>query len=317
MQAVLLGEQGARFIPDHASPPPREGEVPVRVLSAGICETDLQLIRGYMGFRGVLGHEFVGVAEAGTHRGRRVVGEINCSCRRCEWCREGLARHCPDRTVLGILAHDGAFAERVCVPEENLHVVPDDVPDDAAVFVEPLAAAFQVPAQLDLSRFGSAVVLGDGRLGNLCAQVLRLSGVDLTVVGKHPEKLAILKRLGIRTSLLADDRETRRADLVVDCTGSASGIPTAVRFVRPRGTIVLKTTVADDAGPPLAPIVIDELTIVGSRCGPFPRAIQALQRREVRVEPLISARFPLSEFERAIAAAHRNPNVKVLLDLSR
>lgn len=290
--------------------------MPVRVVTAGVCETDLQLIKGYMGFLGVLGHEFVGVAQAGPLAGRRVVGEINCNCRRCRLCGEGLGNHCPHRSVLGIMNHDGAFAESINVPEHCLHIVPDNLSDDEAVFTEPLAAAFQIPAQLDLKRFGQTLVLGDGRLGNLCGQVLHAAGCHVTVVGKHAAKLAVLDELGVPTVLLQDVVFAREADLVVDCTGSPGGLPTACRLVKPRGTIVLKTTVAGDTGPPLAPIVIDEITLVGSRCGPFDRALHALLRREVHVTPLISARFPLEEAAQALKAAQTPPHLKVLLDIA-
>lgn len=317
MRAVLLNRENVSFRSDYAPPPPRAGEVPVRVLRAGICETDLQLIRGYMGFAGVLGHEFVGVAEAGRLAGRRVAGEINCSCRRCELCQRGLANHCPHRSVVGILNHDGVFAERVWLPEENLHPIPDNVSDDAAVFVEPLAAAYQIPAQLDLSNFPRVIVLGDGRLGNLCAQVLHRECRELLVIGKHAGKLARLQSLGIATSLLSEAPRERTADLVVDCTGSESGLSTALALVRPRGTVVLKTTTAAAHGPNLAAVVIDEVSLVGSRCGPFPRAIAALERGEIAVEPLITARFPLDEINAALAAATAPGGMKVLLEVVR
>lgn len=316
MRAVCLGERGVRFEPDYQPAVPARGEVPVRVLKAGVCETDLQLIRGYMGFRGVLGHEFVGIAEAGRFSGQRVAGEINCPCRSCPLCRRGLGNHCPQRTVVGILNHDGVFADRVWLPEENLHRIPESLPDDAAVFVEPVAAAFRIPAQLDLSRFEHAVVLGDGRLGNLCAQVLTLHGLDPLVVGKHANKLTLLQRIGVRTCLLADAPCDRAADLVVDCTGSPAGLTTALQLVQPRGTIVLKTTTAAEAGPNPAPAVIDEVTLVGSRCGPFSRAITALDRGEVQVTSLISARFPLEKAVSALETAQTPGTLKVLLDIA-
>jgi threonine dehydrogenase-like Zn-dependent dehydrogenase len=314
MRAVVLKEQGVRFCADHA-PRSLAGLISVRVLRAGICETDLQLARGYMGFRGVLGHEFVGVAEEGRFAGQRVVGEINCPCGECDECRRGLGNHCPRRTVLGILNHDGAFADRVWLPERNLHLLPDAVSDDAAIFVEPLAAAFQIPAQLELGQFESCLILGDGRLANLCAQVLQLRGAAPLVVGKHDPKLARLAERGIRTLRLDQLQGERLADLVVDCTGSASGFPTACRLAKPRGTIVLKTTVAGDGGPNLAPAVIDELTIVGSRCGPFAPAIAALANGTVEVESLITARFPLEQAEEAFAAAARKDQLKVLFEI--
>lgn len=315
MQAVVLNPDGVRFDPNRSRPTPAAGEVSVRVLRAGICETDLQLIEGYMGFRGVLGHEFVGVAEDGRLQGQRVVGEINCGCGRCESCRSGMQNHCPQRSVLGILNHDGAFAEYVAVPETNLHAVPAEIDTETAVFTEPLAAAFEIPAQFPLEPNQRVIVLGDGRLGNLCAQVVALSGCRLTVVGKHPDKLALLARLGIHTVLLTDLQAEQNADLVVDCTGSATGLPMALRLVKPRGTVVLKTTVAGEQRLSMAPLVIDEITLVGSRCGPFDRALEALRQRLVTVAPLITARYALSDITAALQRARQPDQLKVLLDI--
>lgn len=314
MRALVL-DGHVELQPDHPAPTPAEGEVLVRVLRAGICETDLQLVKGYMGFRGTLGHEFVGVAESGPFAGRRVVGEINCSCRVCETCRRGLSTHCPNRTVLGILDHDGAFADLVAVPQANLHLVPDSVPDEVAVFTEPLAAAFQVPAQVAIRRGDRVIVLGDGRLGNLCAQVLAGLSDHVLVIGKHPSKLALLAARGIETALLPDVHGSRLADVVVDCTGSETGLPASLRLVRPRGTIVLKTTVAGAQTLALAPIVIDEVTIVGSRCGPFDRALDALARGRIDVAPLVSERFDLSRGVEALERARTGQVLKVLLEV--
>jgi threonine dehydrogenase-like Zn-dependent dehydrogenase len=269
-----------------------------------------------MAFRGVLGHEFVGVADEGPFAGRRVVGDINGRCWSCPTCTAGRPTHCPNRTTIGIAGHDGAFAEYVAVPQRNLHLVPETVATDAAVFAEPLAAACQIPAQVPIDRADRVLVLGDGRLGNLCAQVLaRLTG-DLLVVGRHESKLALLRTLGIDTCLLDDAPTDRGADLVVDCTGSESGLPTALRMVRPRGTIVLKTTVAGTQTLALSPIVIDEVTVVGSRCGPFDRALDALEKGWVSVEPLISCRFDLARGIEALDAAGTRPVLKVLLDVA-
>ena len=314
MRALVLDGQ-VELRSTHPTPNPAPGEVLVRVLRAGICETDLQLVKGYMGFRGTLGHEFVGVAGSGPFMGRRVVGEINCSCGACETCRRGLHTHCPNRTVLGILNHDGAFADLVAVPQANLHLVPDSVPDEIAVFTEPLAAAFQIPAQLPVRGEDRIVVLGDGRLGNLCAQVLAGLSGHVLVIGKHPAKLALLGARGIATALLADVRETRLADIVVDCTGSDTGLPASLRLVRPRGTIVLKTTVAGAQTMALAPIVIDEVTIIGSRCGPFDTALDALEGGRVDVRPLISERFDLSRGVDALERARTGQALKVLLEV--
>ena len=315
MRAIVL-EEGPRFRTSHPAPTPRAGEVLVRVTRAGVCETDLQLIKGYMGFRGVLGHEFVGVAETGPYAGRRVVGEINCSCLHCDTCRSGLPTHCPNRTVIGILNHDGAFADVIALPQQNLHLVPDSLPDDVAVFTEPVAAAFAIPAQLRINPHDRIVVLGDGRLGNLCAQVLAAVSSDVLAVGKHEGKLALLKAKGIATALVSDALPERSADLVVDCTGSETGLPTALRLVRPRGTIVLKTTVAGVQTMAWAPLVIDEVTLVGSRCGPFDRALDALERGLVDVRPLVSERFALSDGLRALERAQAKGVMKVLIHVA-
>jgi len=315
VRAIVLERDEVQVDAVRPTPAPGADEVIVRVTRAGVCETDLQLIKGYMGFRGVLGHEFVGVAESGPYAGRRVVGEINCACWRCDTCRSGLPTHCPNRTVLGILNHDGAFADLMAVPQRNLHLVPDSIPDDIAVFTEPVAAAFQIPAQLSIARTARIVVLGDGRLGNLCAQVLASIADDVLVVGKHPEKLALLDAIGVKTALLSDELPRRAADIVVECTGSESGLPTALSLVRPRGTIVLKTTVAGTQTLAWAPFVIDEVTLVGSRCGPFDRALEALEHGLVDVEPLIADRFNLSNGLMALQRAQQKGVLKVLLDM--
>src|SRR5688572_25891975 len=310
MRAIVLDDQ-AVFQDSRPDPVARPGEVLVRVLQAGVCETDLQLIKGYMGFRGVLGHEFVGVAESGPFTGRRVVGEINCACQTCDTCKAGRQTHCPNRTVLGILNHDGAFADRIAVPQVNLHAVPDSISTDVAVFTEPVAAAYQIPEQLPIARTDRVVVLGDGRLGNLCAQVLAGLSDHVLVVGKHREKLALLDGLGIPTALLSDVAPERDADVVVDATGSESGLPTAMTLVRPRGTIVLKTTVAGTQTLAWAPFVIDEVTLVGSRCGPFDKALEALDAGLIDVSALVSERFDLSQGVQALEHARQKPVLKV------
>ncbi|MBI5759515.1 MAG: alcohol dehydrogenase catalytic domain-containing protein [Planctomycetales bacterium] len=315
MRAIVLTDEGPTFTDRHPELVPRAGEVVVRVLMAGICETDLQLIRGYMGFRGVLGHEFVGVAESGPWSGRRVVGEINCSCRTCETCRSGMPNHCPHRTVIGILNHDGAFADRVLVPQDNLHLVPDEMDSRTAVFTEPLAAAFQIPTQVSLHRDRQVVVLGDGRLGNLCAQVVRLHAARTLVIGKHDRKLALLNRLGIETARVADVTPKKFADVVVDCTGSPTGFETALRFVKPRGTIVMKTTVAGAPPTNMAPVVIDEITVIGSRCGPFPAALEALRTKRIDVASLIDGEYPLERGLEALERAGSVGTLKILLSI--
>ena len=315
VRAIVLEKDEVQVDAVRPAPTPAADEVVVRVTRAGVCETDLQLIKGYMGFRGVLGHEFVGVAESGPFAGRRVVGEINCACWNCATCRSGFPTHCPNRTVLGILNHDGAFADLIAVPQRNLHLVPDSIPDDIAVFTEPVAAAFQIPAQLTISKDDRIVVLGDGRLGNLCAQVLASIADDVLVVGKHREKLGLLETMGLKTALLSDDLPKRAADIVVECTGSESGLPAALELVRPRGTIVLKTTVAGTQTLAWAPFVIDEITLVGSRCGPFDQALHALEQGLVDVEPLIADRFNLSNGVMALQRAQQKGVLKVLLEM--
>ena len=316
MRAVVLDDRGLR-IEERPTPAPRSGEVLIQVIKAGLCETDLQLVRGYMGFRGILGHEFVGIAQSGQFAGRRVVGEINCACHECATCRAGFPTHCPSRTVLGIVNHDGAFAEYLTLPDRNLHLVPESVSDEHAVFTEPLAAAFQILDQVKIHQQHHVVILGDGRLGNLCAQVLAQTGCSLTVVGKHPRKLQLLAQCGIKTSLVSEIKLAKQADIVVDCTGSPTGFETAIALLKPRGTLVLKTTVAGTQSLSLAPLVIDEITVVGSRCGPFVPALQALEEKRIRLDCLIDATYPLERAVEAFERATSTPTLKLLFDPSQ
>ncbi|MCX5654747.1 MAG: alcohol dehydrogenase catalytic domain-containing protein [Planctomycetota bacterium] len=313
MNACIYDGQAVRLDPSRGEPAAPPGEVCVRVLLAGVCSTDLEIVKGYMGFTGVLGHEFVGVAMEGRHAGRRVVGEINCVCGGCDLCRAGLPTHCRRRTVLGILGRDGALAERLALPEVNLHPVPDAVTDRQAVFAEPLAAAIQIGRQVHLAPGQKVIVLGDGRLGQLVGQVLAAWRLAPLVVGKSEAKLALLASLGIATARAGDVRAAKDADVVVECTGTAAGLGAALEFVRPRGTVVLKSTVADTAGLNLAPIVIDEITVVGSRCGPMAEAVAMLARGEIRTEPLITAEYPLQRAPDAIKVAALPDSIKVLI----
>jgi threonine dehydrogenase-like Zn-dependent dehydrogenase len=302
------------FRSDNPDPAPTARETIVRVSVAGICGTDLELMRGYMGYRGIPGHEFVGrVTETNDPklRGQRVVGEINAACRRCPYCRNGLARHCPDRTVLGILGRDGAFAEYLCLPNENLLPVPESIPDETAVFTEPLAAAYEIFEQLYIARDDTIVVLGDGRLGALIALALRREGYLPIVAGHHPQKLGRLGLLGLSTSLEQDLKE--RFDCVVDCTGQGDGLRRATELVKPRGTIVLKSTAATSAALNLAPLVVNEITVVGSRCGRFAPALAALESGRLDPRPLIDGTFPLEEGAAAMEAAANSSNFKILL----
>jgi threonine dehydrogenase-like Zn-dependent dehydrogenase len=300
---------------DYPDPTPGLGEALIRVRMAGICRTDLEITRGYFGFRGVLGHEFVGMVERAPDAacvGRRVVGEINCACGTCAACRRGLGRHCPHRTVLGILERDGAFADAVRLPLGNLHEVPDSLSDAMATFVEPTAAAFEILEQVAVRPGDRVLVLGDGKLGALVAQVLRLTGCHLVVAGRREDKLATFRTLGIEARMLPGLSE-RDWDVVVEATGSPEGFGAAVERVRPRGTLVLKTTTAARAALDLAPLVVNEVTVVGSRCGPFRPAIRALAEGRVRVEPLISAVFDLSDGVAAVRRAGEPGVLKVLL----
>jgi threonine dehydrogenase-like Zn-dependent dehydrogenase len=314
MRALLLDESGPRLT-DRPAPAAGDGRAVVEVHAAGVCNTDLELVKGYMGFRGVLGHEFAGAVVEGPDewRGARVVGEINFGCGDCVPCARGLRRHCPNRRVMGIVGADGAFAERVAVPVANLHRVPERLPDEVAVFTEPLAAAFEIIEQVPVDATTDCVVLGDGKLGLLAAQVLARAGARVLAVGKYPPKLAILERRGIRTALIGDwDRKP--VDLVVEATGTAGGFDAAVGATRPRGTLVLKSTVAERVALNLAPVVINEITVVGSRCGSFPPALEALHSGEVDVRSLISHRVPLREAIRGLELAASPGVLKVLIE---
>lgn len=309
-------EDGAVSVRRARRPRRAHGHALIRLMAGGICNTDLELERGYYGFRGRPGHEFVGeVVESDTAalRGKRIVGEINLNCGRCAWCRRGLGRHCPRRTVLGIVGHPGAFAEWLTLPDRNLHVVPARIPTEHAVFTEPLAAACEILDQVRIPQGASAAVLGDGKLGLLIAQVLHTHGARVLHIGRHRSKLRISAAAGI-TVEQAGRRLPRAAfDIVVEATGSSAGLPAAVGMVRPRGTVVLKSTVHDAVTVDTAPIVVNEITLVGSRCGRFEPALRLLAAGKVRVAGLLSDEFPLADAPRAFARAARPGVLKVLL----
>ena len=315
---ALVFDKTLSYQPRHPDPVNTAGDTLIHIRQAGICATDLEIVKGYMNFRGVLGHEFVGDVVSSSSKelvGQRVCGEINIVCGRCDLCLSGLSNHCRNRSVLGILEHDGAFAEFVRLPAINLHVIPKGVDDDAAVFVEPLAAAFQVVKQAPIDSRKWVTVLGDGRLGLLVAQVLREAGCAVRLIGKHPEKLALCEKWQIRARPLADIVPRHDQDVVVDCTGSAAGFECALQIVRPRGTIVLKSTVAAGKALNLAPVVIDEINIVGSRCGPFREAIRALAEKRIDVTSLIHRRMKLEQGVEAMELAGRPGVLKVLLTM--
>jgi alcohol dehydrogenase len=300
---------------------PRHGECTVRVLAAGICGTDLQLLNGYAGFVGIPGHEFVGIVDAvsdphDTHWvGQRVVGEINVGCGTCLLCRSGVKEHCPTRTVVGIRGRSGAFAELLSLPAVNLHRVPDGIDDETAVFVEPVAAACRVLEQVPVTNTTQAAVLGDGRLGQLIAQVLRTATEHVTLVGRHPHKLAIAESFGITTVDLGTTSLLEGFfDLVVDATGRAETLQRAIALTRPRGTVVMKTTAHGEAPFASWPAVVNEVTLVGSRCGPFATALSLLAEGRVRTRPLVTGTYPLDAFAAAFDAARGA--LKVLLAIA-
>jgi threonine dehydrogenase-like Zn-dependent dehydrogenase len=293
-------------------------EAVVRVTLSGICNTDVEIVRGYAGFEGTIGHEFVGVVESAPEDsalvGRRVVGEINAGCGRCELCRGGDSRHCPDRTVLGIHGRDGAHAEFLRLPSVNLLPVPDDVPDERAVFCEPLAAAYGITERANISEETRVAVIGDGKLGLLCAQALALTGAPVLLVGKHPDKLRIADARGIETATL--DRVKGRArefDVAVEASGSESGFALALDLLRPRGVLVLKSTFHGKTSVDSARIVVDEISVVGSRCGRFRPAIELLRSNAVDVESLISEEYNLADGVKAMERATERGVIKVLL----
>ncbi len=315
MRAAVC-DNGLRFDPAYPDPVPPPGEALIRVRLAGICNTDLELLRGYMAYRGVLGHEFVGEVVQGPDPawlGRRVVGDINAACYTCDTCRAGRHTHCPNRTTLGIYRRDGALADYLLLPQANLHAVPDSVPDEAAVFVEPLAAACEILEQVHLRPTDRVVVLGDGKLGLLVAAVLRLTGCDLTLVGRHREKLALAAAWGVPGRLSDEPLPAHEADVVVECTGSPDGFALARRLLRPRGTLVLKSTYHGALSVDMSALVVDEITLVGSRCGPFAPAIRLLAAGLVDPRPLIAATYRLADIEAAFAHAGSKGVLKVLV----
>lgn len=316
MQGIWLGKGELRLRGDLRVPEPPVGEALIKVLRAGICNTDLELVRGYYPYRGVLGHEFVGLVEQGPDDwiGRRVVGEINAVCGTCDTCRVGRRNHCPHRTVLGIVDRDGAFAEYLSLPVENLHEVPESVPTDVATFTEPLAAALRIRDQVQCGPDDRLLVVGDGKLGLIIAQVLHHAGCALVAVGRHENKLDILARRGIQ---VRQSREFTDGDFdtAVECTGNEAGFAMARKALRPGGTVVMKSTYAGALTLDAAGLVVDEITLVGSRCGPFEPALELLHRQKVDVESLIHERHSLKAGVHAFERACAPGMLKVLLDM--
>lgn len=307
---------GALKLIDMDAPRPAPGEALVRLLMAGVCNTDVEIARGYMGFRGVPGHEFVGVVESAPDPvliGSRVVGGINSGCGECESCRRDGGRHCPARDVLGILGRNGALAEKLVLPARNLHLVPPGLSDEKAVFTEPLAACFRILEQVEISARDRVAVVGDGKLGSLAALALRTKSPGLTVVGRHESKMRFLREAYSLNALPEGFLDGRRFDVVVECSGNPTGLELATRLVRPEGTIVLKSTYHGAPGFDFSRWVIDEIRVVGSRCGAFPPALEALAAGTVDPLPLIEEIFPFSRALEAFAAARRPGARKALM----
>ncbi|MGL5793287.1 MAG: MDR/zinc-dependent alcohol dehydrogenase-like family protein [Xenococcaceae cyanobacterium] len=316
MKGIWLEKQQLQLKTDLPTPFPAEGEVRVRVLRAGICNTDLELLRGYYPYTGIPGHEFVGIVEQGAANlvNQRVVGEINATCGQCRFCLTGHSTHCQQRTVLGIVNRNGAFAEYLTLPSANLHTVPNSVTTDAATFTEPLAAALEIQEQIAITSSDRVLVVGDGKLGQLVAQTLALTGCDLLVVGRHSDKLAKLEQVGIKVGF-ADLVTVKSFDVAVECTGNREGFNLALAGLRPRGTLVLKSTYAGKLTIDASALVVDEITVIGSRCGPFAKALQILAQKQINVSSLIESCYSLEQGLIAFDRAQKRGVLKVLLNM--
>lgn len=317
MRALVFNGE-LQYRTDYPEPQIRHDEALIKITHAGICNTDLEIIKGYMGFTGVPGHEFVGMVEKCSDKnliGKRVVGEINLGCGVCSYCKRRMQNHCPDRSVMGILNKDGAFAEYATLHVGNLYGIPDTVSDEDAVFVEPLAAAFEILEQVNIKPEDNVCVLGDGKLGLLVAQVVAATGCNLLAVGNHREKLSILERSNIRTAL-SSVCEEKDFDIAIDCTGSMSGIEAALAIVRPKGKVVMKTTIAERGQLDLNSVVVNELFLIGSRCGPFPAAIKAIESGLINIRSLISKIFPLEDGIKSFQYASKREVLKVILKVA-
>lgn len=312
MRALWLEDRQLRIRDDVPRPEAGPGEALIKVVAAGVCNTDIELTRGYYPYCGVPGHEFVGIVESGAKdlAGKRVVGEINAVCHECEACRNGREHHCERRTVLGIKDRNGVFAEYLTLPIENLHVVPDGLPTEIAVFTEPLAAALEIQEQIAVSKSDRVLVVGAGKLGQLIARTVAVTGCDLTVVARRPRAAELLNSAGIRTTA---DVAAHAFDVVVECSGDAAAFETAREAVRPRGTIVMKSTYAGDLTFNASALVVDEITLLGSRCGPFAPALRMLADGRIDPRPLIEATFPLDGAVEAFARAQQPGALKVIV----
>ena len=320
MKAVVFDEE-LKLVEDYKKPELKKGEVLIKTRMSGICNTDLEITKGYMGYKGVLGHEFVGdVVEVyddcnKNWIGKRVVGEINCGCNNDSWCAKGLARHCPNRQTLGIWQKDGCFSEYFTLPVENLLEVPQSLSDEEATFVEPVAAAMEITEQLHIKPKDKVALLGDGKLGLCIALVLNALNVDLVHIGKHENKLEISRKAGVKTKLLKDlkDSDNKSFDIVIEATGSTGGFETSLALTKPRGVLVLKSTIAAKEGLNLAPVVIDEITVLGSRCGQFEPALRLMCAKKLDIKPLISEIYPIDKALEAFEKNKQKDILKILL----
>lgn len=321
MKAVVFNDkEGLVLKTDYTKPVPQKGEALIKISMAGICNTDAEIIKGYMGYSGVLGHEFVGVVEEVNDAdksliGKRVVAEISYGCEKpdCPWCAVKNYRHCPDRHTIGIWRKDGCFAEYITLPTNILFEVPENVPDEQAVFVEPLAAACEITEQLHIEPTHKVVVLGDGKLGLTTALTLNAQNLDVTLVGKHQNKLDIAKAQGVKTMLLDELKISNNFDVVVEATGSVSGFETSLNLVKPRGVLVLKSTIATGKELNLAPIVINEITVLGSRCGQFGPALRLLKNNRIDFKPFISKIYSIDEAIKGFEANREKDSIKIIL----
>lgn len=320
MKAIVFDEI-LKLDNNYTKPVPKTGEALVKVVIAGICNTDYEITKGYMGYKGILGHEFVGIVEEINSNdksllGKRVVGEINLGCGECDWCKRHLERHCPNRGTLGIWQKDGCFAEYVTMPLCNLIEVPESITNEEAVFVEPLAAALEILEQLHIKPYEKVLVLGDGKLGLTTAIALNSSGLDVTLMGKHQNKLDIAKNQKVRTKLLQETEIKKEYDVVVEATGSLSGFETSIASVKPRGTLVLKSTIAASKEFNFAPIVIEEITVLGSRCGQFRPALRYLENKKIDFKPFISGIYNIDQAIEAFEKNKEKDTLKILLTIS-
>lgn len=318
---ALVYNDGLRLETNYPEPSLGDDEVLIKTLMVGICNTDYEITKGYMGYNGVLGHEFAGVVvEAGKNvdkniKGKRVVGEINLACNDCSWCHKNLQRHCPNRKTLGIYKKDGCFSEYFTLPYQNVIEIPDNIDDITATFTEPLAAAYEIIEQVHFKPDYKVAVVGDGKLGLCVSMVFSAMNIDFVHIGKHPEKLEISKNAGAKTKLLNEiaQKDIKAYDVVVEATGSTGGFETSSKLVKPRGILVLKSTITAKEGLNLAGIVVDEITVIGSRCGQFKPVIRLLENNKINVKPLVSGIYYVDDFEEAFRQNSNKDTIKILV----